>query len=104
MAQTDLGLIKGNTIETGTTLPDSAFNGDLFYNTSTYHIWQWDGTLSTPAWVDKGSIQGPQGEKGDKGDKGDTGAPGPQGDKGDKGDTPTFSLDSNGHLIVTYPY
>ena len=67
MAQTDLGLIKGNTIETGAALPSSAFNGDLFYNTSNYHVYQWDNSLSVPSWVDKGSIRGATGPKGDKG-------------------------------------
>ena len=70
MADIDLGFVKGNVIKTGTTAPSSALDGDLFYNTSTYHIYQWDASLSTPTWVDKGSIRGPKGDKGDKGDSG----------------------------------
>lgn len=38
--------------------------------------------------------------KGPKGDKGDTGAQGPQ---GVQGDYPTFRVDSDGNLYVTYP-
>lgn len=67
MADIDLGFVKGNVIKTGTTAPSSALDGDLFYNTSTYHIYQWDASLSTPTWVDKGSIRGPKGDKGDTG-------------------------------------
>ena len=72
MADIDLGFVKGNTIGTGSSLPDSALNGDLFYNTSDNHIYQWDGTLDTPEWVDKGSIKGATGATGAKGDKGDS--------------------------------
>ncbi|MGO5549150.1 collagen-like triple helix repeat-containing protein [Lachnospiraceae bacterium LCP19S3_B12] len=49
-----------------------------------------------------------KGEKGDKGDtgstgpQGETGATGPQGPAGADGKTPTFSINSEGHLIATY--
>lgn len=46
---------------------------------------------------------GAKGDKGDTGAKGATGATGAKGDKGDKGDSPTFQIDSNGHLIAIYP-
>lgn len=45
-------------------------------------------------------IQGEQGPKGDTGPQGEQGEKGPQ---GDKGDSPTFEIDSNGHLIAIYP-
>lgn len=51
---------------------------------------------------------GPQGAKGDKGDKGDTGDTGPQGPPGMNGTTVEtsgmwgFSINEDGHLIVTY--
>lgn len=47
-------------------------------------------------------IQGIQGEKGDQGIQGVQGDPGPQGPAGADGKTPTFSINSNGHLIATY--
>lgn len=40
--------------------------------------------------------------KGEKGDKGDTGATGAQGAAGADGKTPTFSINSEGHLIASY--
>ena len=46
---------------------------------------------------------GAKGDKGDTGAKGATGATGAKGDKGDKGDSPTFQINSNGHLIAIYP-
>ena len=46
---------------------------------------------------------GATGAKGDKGATGEKGATGAQGVKGDKGDSPTFQIDSNGHLIAIYP-
>lgn len=51
---------------------------------------------------------GPQGVAGPAGPKGDLGATGPQGPKGDTGaagadgKSPTFSINSEGHLIATY--
>ena len=71
--------------------------------------------------IDLGQVVGPQGAKGDtgptgpQGAKGDTGPTGPQGAKGDTGPTgpagkdgisPTFSIESDGHLYADYdnPY
>ncbi len=44
MEYQDLGLAKDNVIIMGTALPDTAMVGDVFYNTSTFHTYQWDGT------------------------------------------------------------
>ena len=53
--------------------------------------------------IDLGSVIGPRGATGAKGDKGDTGA---KGDKGDPGISPTFTVETNGHLYADYdnPY
>lgn len=56
--------------------------------------------------VDLGKVKGERGPRGETGTTGPQGPPGPKGDKGDKGDigpTPTFSINSEGHLIATYP-
>ncbi len=56
--------------------------------------------------VDLGKVTGEQGPRGETGATGPQGPPGQKGDKGDKGDvgpTPTFSINSEGHLIATYP-
>ena len=61
--------------------------------------------------IDLGLVVGSKGETGPKGDpglKGDPGETGPKGDpgatgpKGKDGITPTFSINSAGHLIATY--
>lgn len=49
-----------------------------------YNIYIFDG--NSRAWIDNGTIQGPEGPKGDKGDQGIQGIQGPEGPKGDKGD------------------
>ena len=59
---------------------------------------------STTYWTQiaaKGAT-GATGAKGDKGATGEKGATGAQGVKGDKGDSPTFQINSNGHLIAIY--
>lgn len=56
--------------------------------------------------VDLGKVTGEQGPRGETGATGPQGPPGQKGGKGDKGDvgpTPTFSINSEGHLIATYP-
>ena len=56
--------------------------------------------------VDLGKVTGERGPRGETGTTGPQGPPGPKGDKGNKGDigpTPTFSINSEGHLIATYP-
>ena len=62
--------------------------------------------------IDLGNVIGPKGDTGAKGDKGDTGAKGDKGatgakgDKGDPGISPTFTVESDGHLYADYdnPY
>ena len=49
--------------------------------------------------------QGPKGETGAAGPKGETGAAGPKGETGAAGKdgiTPTFTINTEGHLIATY--
>ena len=69
----------------------------------------------TMAKVDLGEVVGARGPQGPAGPKGDTGAQGPQGErgatgaagaKGDPGISPTFSIESDGHLYADYdnPY
>lgn len=53
--------------------------------------------------VDLGKVTGEQGPRGETGTTGPQGPPGQKGDKGDIGPTPTFSINSEGHLIATYP-
>ena len=52
--------------------------------------------------IDLGLVVGSKGETGPKGDPGLKGDPGETGPKGKDGITPTFSINSAGHLIATY--
>lgn len=59
--------------------------------------------------LDLGRVVGPQGPQGEAGPQGDVGPQGPQGDTGPAGangvdgKTPMLSINSEGHLIATYP-
>ena len=69
---TDLGSIQGatgaagstgaagNVWSSGTGAPSGGNNGDFYYNTSTYHVWE----KITGTWTDLGSIQGGTGASG----------------------------------------
>ncbi|RGF22656.1 hypothetical protein DXB47_04180 [Firmicutes bacterium OM04-13BH] len=104
-----------NTWASGTAyVNDTSYIDIVTYNGNTYACIKSHTASSsiTPAnatyWL-KIASKGDTGAKGDKGDKGDTGAKGATGEKGatgakgDKGDSPTFQIDSNGHLIAIYP-
>ena len=99
---------------TATAFPNSgitdALVDDCYLNTATGYTYKCTvaGAASVAKWVYMGSIKGEPGEKGAAGQtgavgpKGDTGATGPKGDPGADGKTPTFSINSEGHLIATY--
>ena len=74
------------------TLPTGIYEGCYVWSRTQFH--RTDGELFTTYSV---------GKIGATGSKGDTGDTGPQGPQGVKGDTPTFEIDSNGHLIAIYP-
>lgn len=86
---------KGSQWFTGTTdpvvgtTPPSAVANDMYLNTTSNHVWTFDGTT----WFDITDIKGATGEtgatgpQGPKGDTGATGETGPQGPKGDAGAT-----------------
>ena len=48
--------------------------------------------------------QGPKGEQGAQGPKGEQGAQGPKGNPGKDGISPTFSIESDGHLYADYDH
>ena len=60
--------------------------GDQWLNTVNGNIYMLTGTDENRAWVNNGSIRGPQGLPGIKGDKGDPGEQGPQGEQGPRGE------------------
>ena len=102
--------------------------GDMYLNTSTWAVYTCTtaGAAAVAKWaylgIIKGAtgatgaqgaqgIQGVQGAKGDKGDtgargatgaQGATGATGAAGAAGADGKTPTFAINSSGHLIATF--
>lgn len=83
---------------------DDEDNAKLYVKGETQYTYITDLSGATGMQGPQG-IQGIQGEKGDQGDQGIQGVqgdPGPQGPAGVNGKTPTFSIDSNGHLIATY--
>jgi hypothetical protein len=71
----------GNIWTVGTLAPSGGNNGDMYYNNSTYHLWQ----KQSGTWTDLGSIQGPTGLTGATGPAGPTGPEGPMGDTGSAG-------------------
>lgn len=90
---------KGSQIYSGNGLPTiTGKEGDIYINTATGILYQYEGT----EWTEKFSIKGPmgprglqgqQGLQGPKGDKGETGAIGPQGIQGPQGDYgPSFNI------------
>ena len=105
------------TSATATAFPSSgitdALVDDCYLNTATGYTYKCTvaGAASVAKWVYTGSIKGatgaigatgPKGDTGATGAKGETGATGPQGPAGADGKTPTFSINSEGHLIATY--
>ena len=66
---------NGNVWTVGTLAPSGGSNGDMYYNSSTYHVWQ----KQSGSWVDLGSIQGPQGIQGIQGIQGVAGTNGTNG-------------------------
>lgn len=83
---------------------DDEDNAKLYVKGETQYTYITDLSGATGMQGPQG-IQGIQGEKGEQGDQGIQGVqgdPGPQGPAGENGETPTFSIDSNGHLIATY--
>lgn len=62
----------------GTTYPDSPKMGDIFLNTTTWDIYQYNGT----SWDSKGSIKGSDGEK------------------GEDGESATVAIDTDGYWII----
>lgn len=71
-------------------------------------IINYGGTNMATKTIDLGQVVGAKGDTGATGPKGETGATGPRGEtgatgpKGKDGITPTFSINSEGHLIATY--
>lgn len=77
---------------------DDEDNAKLYVKGETQYTYITDLSGATGMQGPQG-IQGIQGEQGIQGVQGD---PGPQGPAGADGKTPTFSINSNGHLIATY--
>ena len=67
--------LNGNVWTVGTSAPSGGNNGDMYYNTSTYHVWQ----KQSGTWTDLGSIQGAAGQNGADGQNGSNGSPGAAG-------------------------
>lgn len=86
-------------IDTGNV--DDEDNAKLYVKGETQYTYITDLSGATGMQGPQG-IQGIQGEQGDQGIQGVQGDPGPQGPAGSDGKTPTFSINSNGHLIATY--
>lgn len=76
-------------------------NAKLYYKGSSKYEYLTDLSGATGMTGPQGP-QGLQGLKGDDGDKGDTGPQGPTGPAGEDGKTPTFTINSSGHLIASY--
>ncbi len=128
MSTLDLGKVIGSRIHNVTAAPDGALglvndwalntaNGDVYEKTDAA---QWTkrgnfkgakGDPGKDGAPGKNGAVGPQGPKGDPGAKGDPGpqgpagkdgAQGPAGAAGKDGATPTFTIDSAGHLIASF--
>ena len=54
--------------------------------------------------VGEKGAQGPKGEQGAQGPKGEQGPKGAQGNPGKDGISPTFSIESDGHLYADYDH
>jgi hypothetical protein len=59
----------GSIWSSGTSSPSGGNDGDMYYKTDTYHVYE----KITGTWTDLGSIRGAAGTNGDKGDTGDNG-------------------------------
>jgi len=76
--------------------------GDAYFVKDTESLYVWDG--QTQAWVDAGSIEGPQGPQGPQGVEGPAGPTGPQGPQGATGETgPRGPAGKDGVASATYP-
>lgn len=80
------------------------------FNIENGHLYAFYLRGDTMAKVDLGKVvgdkgaQGPKGDTGAQGPKGDTGAQGAQGIPGKNGISPTFSIESDGHLYADYDH
>ena len=80
------------------------------FNIENGHLYAFYLGGDTMAKVDLGKVvgeQGPKGEQGAQGPKGEQGAQGPkgaQGNPGKDGISPTFSIESDGHLYADYEH
>ena len=86
------------------------------FNIENGHLYAFYLRGDTMAKVDLGKVvgekgaQGPKGDTGAQGPKGDTGAQGPKGEQGAQGNpgkdgiSPTFSIESDGHLYADYDH
>ena len=118
MNELDLGKVVGSQMHDVTAAPAASLGleGDWAVNPDTGEVYK----KGAGGWEKLGSFKGPKGDTGEqglqgiqgpKGDKGDTGATGetgatgatgPKGADGADGKTPSFSINSSGHLIATY--
>lgn len=100
--------LKGAWVSGTAYVNDGTYIDIVTYNGSTYACAKGHTASSsivptnTTYWTQI-AAKGATGNTGATGAKGATGATGAKGDKGDKGDSPTFQINSNGHLIAIYP-
>lgn len=108
----DLGKVLGSKIHnvTGTPAADLGLPEDWALDVQSGAVWE----KTAEGWQNRGSFKGeqgdigptgPQGEPGIQGETGATGPTGPQGEQGPAGadgKTPSFTINSEGHLIATF--
>lgn len=113
MSALDLGKVIGSRIHNVTAAPDGALGlvNDWALNTANGDVYE---KTDAAQWTKRGSFKGAKGDPGAKGEpgaKGDpgplgpagkTGPQGPAGAAGKDGATPTFTINSAGHLIATF--
>ncbi len=92
MSALDLGKVIGSRIHNVTAAPDGTLGlvNDWALNTANGDVYEKTGAAQ---WTRRGSF---------KGAKGDPGSQGPAGAAGKNGATPTFTIDSAGHLIAAF--